>query len=62
MTNLKINQEKNTSPVFKKIPKWLQGPVDSGRRELEIDSLEEDGTAKNTAHVRPSLKWRTFST
>lgn len=57
--NQQANQEKSSFLDSKKIPKWLQGPVSSGRGEMEIDSLEEDGTALDTAGKRPPYKWKT---
>ena len=45
-----------------KIPKWLKatGKDFSQREALEIDSLEEDGTALNTARNRPPYKFKVY--
>lgn len=45
-----------------KIPKWLKvtGKDFSQREALEIDSLEEDGTALNTAPSRPPYKFKVY--
>lgn len=53
------DQEKSTSPDSKKVPKWLQGPVSSGRGEMDIDYLEGEGTALDTAPGRPPYRWKT---
>lgn len=55
-----LSQGKSTLPGSKKIPKWLQGPVSSDRGELEIDYIEEDGTALDTVLKKPSYKWKTM--
>lgn len=45
-----------------KIPKWLKarGRSFSDRGHLEIDDLEEDGTALDTVPNKPPYKWRTY--
>lgn len=60
MMNQKKDQEKSTSLDSKKIPRWLQGTVSPGRRELEIDYIEGDGTAKNTTKGGVPFRWKVF--
>lgn len=57
--NHKLNQEKSTLPGSKKIPRWLEGPPNIKIDTSEIDCLEGDGTAKDTARHRPPHKWKT---
>lgn len=62
------DQEKNTSPVSKKLPKWLQGaPLPSGRSETELDAIEaaaKEGEGEvliqDVVRHRPPHKWKTM--
>lgn len=65
--NLKKNPEKSTSQDFK-TPKWLQGPVPSGRPETELDSMIEEAQddpdyqldARVFAKPHPSERWKAY--
>lgn len=44
-----------------KIPKWLQyreGVTIARRPQLDIDDVEEDGTARDTSRPRPPHRWK----
>lgn len=59
--SLNLDLEKNILQNSK-VPKWLRptGTLPTGRPELPIDQVEENGTALDTAHGRPSLRFRTY--
>lgn len=65
--NLKKSLEKSTSQDSK-IPKWLQGPVPSGRPSTELDAIIEEAQddpeyqldARIFAKPRPSDRWKAY--